>query len=826
MAFDPDEFAKSYTNKKLPELKKEVGTFDVDKFVSERTKSPALDARAILESPEVVRLKGLAEEAGLEKKAEEALATKGEAPKEIFSGGVVSDIFDVVNTLQYGVTGLLKGKSFAEGVKTRQSFSDKDALGDFGLPGIVGGIALDIAVDPLTYIAPVSIVKKVPGATKAIEAGTKSFMATRLGQFLGSKLAYRFGQDPIYRAMDERRIKNIGVGVSNLMDVVRPLTKLDSATQRVIADARKAGKLENLPIELLEKARPAFDELDKLGKEAVEVGLLKAETYEENVGKYIARLYRKHEIPTEGVEKIKTIFAEKKPLRVDLSRFKKRTDIPEDVREAMGEILEAGYPTAKALVQLKNAVENTKFFSEVNTKFAKDVIEEGLELLPSVKTLGSLAGKAVPKPIADSINEIVRVPGAVEKGITKYIVAPFKFSKVILNPPTHARNIISNFILNDFEGLSPARLDIYTQAAKQIATKGDLYQEAKAVGLGVDTFAAQELKSMLTGIETKNLLGKSKEFMNKIADLYQKEEEWAKMAMYIFQKGKGLNPEEALKVAERATFNYAQVTPFIRRVRESLWGFPFATFTYKVTPQVLKTLATKPTKISNIGKIKQSIENLSDLQELEAERATEPQWIRDGFYIKLPAKDKHGRSMYFDMTYIIPFGDLVSGQILERRVSRETGLRETLPEAAAGRLPFINIIKEIGKNQDFRGDKIVRDGDSPEKQSADLFRYLLKVMAPPLIGEQIPGGVTAQGERRPGRIAGILEQSERAAEGKEVFGRTPMFELLRQVGIKLDPVDLELQEQFMDTEQRKALETILKEYGVIREFKRTFIPKD
>ncbi|MEK6877955.1 MAG: hypothetical protein AABY22_00025, partial [Nanoarchaeota archaeon] len=343
-------------------------------------------------------------------------------------------------------------------------------------------------------------------------------------------------------------------------------------------------------LELLTKARPAFDELDKLGKEAVNVGLLSAKIYEENVGSYIARLYKKYEIPKEG---IKIPFAEKKPLRVDLSRFKKRTDIPEEIRASMGEILEAGYPTAKALTQLKGSIENTKFFNEVNTKFAKEIAEEGFERLPAIKTLGALASKYVPKPIADSINEIIRVPGKTERAITKYIVAPFKFAKVILNPATHARNVISNFLLNNFEGLSPARLDVYAQAAKQIATKGNIYQEAKAVGLGLDTFAAQELKFMLMGPETKTLLGKTKEFMNKIADIYQKEEEWAKMAQYIFQKSKGLSPEEAINIAERATFNYAQVTPFIRKMRESLWGYPFATFTYKVTPQVLKTLAIK-----------------------------------------------------------------------------------------------------------------------------------------------------------------------------------------------------------------------------------------
>lgn len=773
-------------------------------------------------------LQETARQAGLGGEAERALATKGEKPKEIFSGGVVSDIFDVLNAAQYGVVGLLKGKSFSEGVKTRQSFTDQDALGNFGLPGVIAGIALDIAADPLTYVAPVSILRKVPGVIKAAQATKQAIIKTRLGQSLGSRFIYRFGQDPVYRAMDEKRIKNIGVGISNLLETVRPITKLDAADQRIIAEARKAGELEQLTPELLEKAKPAFDELDRLGQEAVEAGLLRKETYEENVGRYIARLYRKHEAPEIGKIKVPP-GAEKKPLRIDLSRFKQRKDIPENVREAMGEILEAGYPTAKALVQLKGAVENAKFFREVNTKFAREVIEGGFEKLPDVKTLGELAGKYVPKPIADSINEIVRVRGPAEKVLSNYIVTPFKFSKVVLNPGTHGRNIISNFLLNNFEGLSPTRLDIYAQAAKEIAKKGDIYKEAKNAGLGIDTFASNELRQFLISPEI-DILGKAKNLtktaLNRASNLYQKEEEWAKMAMYIFQRRKGLSPDEALKVAERATFNYAQVTPFIRRVREAVWGYPFVTFTYKVTPQVVKTIGTKPTKISNIGKVKQGIENQADLAELARERASEPNWVRDGFYIKLPVKDKHGRSMYFDMTYIMPFGDLVSGEFLTRDIERETGLRESIGAAAIKKLPFINILKEIGRNQDFRGDKIVRDSDPPEQQAADLFRYLLKVMGPPLVAEQLPGGITKTGERRPGRVAGILEQQKRAEAGEEVFGRAPMFELLRHVGLKVDPVDVELQERFMDAEQKKALRTLLEEYDIIEEFSKPFIPKE
>ena len=305
--------------------------------------------------------------------------------------------------------------------------------------------------------------------------------------------------------MDERRIKNVAVGAQNMLELARPLTKLDTATQQTIMAARKAGQLEGLPADILAKAKPAFDELDKLGKEAVDAGLLDAATYEKNIGKYIARLYTSKELPTEA-SKLKGVF-ESKPLRIALDRFKARKDIPEDVRQAMGEILEAGYPTAKSLVQLKAAVENSKFFTGVAKVFGSDVAQSGFSKLPDVASLGVLRGKNVPDAIASSINEIIRAKSPTEKMLGK-VVSGFKFGKVVMNPATHGRNIASNFLLNDFAGLSPARVDIYARAAKELATKGDLYKEAKAVGLGLDTYAANELKSILTG-QGGNILQKS-----------------------------------------------------------------------------------------------------------------------------------------------------------------------------------------------------------------------------------------------------------------------------------------------------------------------------
>ena len=750
--------------------------------------------------------------AGLQQLAGQAGLTtglpKGEDPKKIFSGGLISDIFDTLNVFQYGVVGLLKGKGFSEGVRTRQSFTDKDSLGDRGIPGLIAGTALDILVDPMTYISPFSILKKIPGVEAGVDVAKTAFSKTRLGSSLGRSFIYRFGQDPVYKELAERSIKNVAVGNRNLLDLAKPLAELSPEAQKAISMARKAGKLSGLPADLLAKAKPAFDELDKLGKQAVEVGLLDAKTYEKNVGSYMARLYRKWEEPAGAIKKV--IFPIK-PKRIDISRFMKRTDIPEAVRTAMGEVLEAGYPTAKGLVQLNKAVENAKFFKEVASKWGSDVVGVGLKQLPETKRLGALSGKAVPLAIFDDIEEIIRIKKPSEAALNK-LIGSWKFGKVVLNPATHGRNIISNFILNSWEGLSPHRIDVYAEAGKELATKGKLYKEAVEQGLGLNTFAAQEIRQMLTGVDNASMLkrlgNKGKQAMNKIADLYQKEEEFAKMAQYIFQKKQGKTAQQAWEIAERATFNYAQVTPFIRRMRESVFGFPFLTFTAKATPQAIKTALKHPTRISNIGKIKTAIENQADLKELQRERASEPEWVRNGFYVKLPMKDKLGRSAYFDLTYILPFGDLITGDIARRTPT------------------FINLAKELGKNKDFFGNKIWRESDSTAKKSADLMRHLIKFAAPTPIAQQIPGGIKPSGERRGGAISRVLEKEKLGIEGGGAQTRTGMQELLRNVGLKIQPVDIEQQEWWYDFEKRKALEALLQESGIINQFNINYIPKE
>jgi len=802
----------------------------LSKYLEADVAAPAPKERKPRKLEQVPALLEEAEKAGLQKEVARRPEI-GEDPKEFWSGGVIQDTFDTLNALQYGVTGVLKGKSFAEGVRTRQSFSDQDALGDRGLPGVVAGIALDIAVDPLTYIAPWTLFRKIPGAVKTTKAALNAAANTRLGNTLGKSFVYRFGQDPVYKVLDERRLKNLGVGTGHVLEAVKPITKLSAKNQQLIGAARKAGKLDELPEELLTASKSLYDEVDKVSKQLVDEGLLKKEVYDETVGTYLPRLYRTKEFKPGPVEELVRIpFADTKPMRIDVARFKKRKDIPDDVREAMGEILEAGYPTAKGLIQMKSALENAKFFKQVNRGFGVDEVTEGFARLPKTERLGELSGKYVPKPIFDSVEEIIKIKTPAQKALGK-VVSTFKFGKVILNPATHARNITSNFILNNFEGLNPATPSgarAYKEAAKIFTKKGKetskWYKEATDQGLGVSTFASQELEAMLNAPELARLGRGAKANLEKIASLYEREEEFAKLAQYVFQRQtKGLSPEEAWKVAERATFNYAQVTPFIRTMRESIFGYPFITFTYKVTPQVAKTIAKRPTKISNIGKAKAGIENLILPEELKEERKYEPDWVRNGFYVALPTKDQYGRRPYLDLTYILPFGDLVAGEFLERPIKRESGLRAGVVESVGRKLAFPSLALDLATNQDFYGDKVFKEGDNIAMQTADMLRHIMRMYLPPMLSDNIPRGYDYKGERKPGNVLRTLQLD--AEQGKKSSTRSLTQELLRNVGLKVYPLDAETQKFFAERQEQRAIQSILKEAGVLGTFDTPYIKK-
>ena len=473
----------------------------------------------------------------------------------------------------------------------------------------------------------------------------------------------------------------------------------------------------------------------------------------------------------------------------------------------------------------KRSINDSFRMLEKNINDARFVKEDLLQTLKDAQ-LGDLAGKYVPQHIADYLQEII-IPA--EKTIGKTLVASFKFAKVIMNPATHVRNIFSNRFLNwwklDMNPLDPRVIAVEAESLKEIFQKGGKWSDmARPYGFDLNTGAVSEMKAILDSSEVStwskgnNLWQKTK---TTLGNIYQAEENQAKLSAFIWTMKKGgISPEQAWKAAESATFNYAQVTPFVRKLRESLFGFPFITFTVKSTPIVIETALKNPGRISVIGKIKQAIESQSDIEQTDRERASEPPWVKDGFYIKLPIKDKEGRSSYFDLTYILPFGDIVSGNFFGRGINRESGTPESFAIAASKNSPFITLVSELAKNQDFFGNKLWLESDSSDKQLGDLMRHLTKTMAPPLVADQIPGGYNSQGVRQQKGFIGLLSPKEKADQQ-----RTIMQELLRSVGAKIQPIDADIQETYQEWNKKKGMQTLLRENGIGNEANIFYLPK-
>ena len=854
MAFNEKEFAKQFTTNSTKssfdvnkfasnfQTTQKQNTFDLGKFTSQFGKSDDIKTSE--------GLYNLASHSGLQKQADQIIKSQsGEKTKEIFSGGFISDIFDVMSAAQYGVTGMLKGKTFSEGVKTRQSFTDKDALGDKGIPGLIGGLILDIAVDPLTYIAPWTLFKKIPGAvkvvklaqelaigkrvTKAIEGTGKTFETleggTQLGKYLGQKFTWMFGADPVFKETFERGLKNTAISTQVIADMGKAVSNLTPETATKLLRRDETGRFARVGIDELQKIlKPdefetvgkLYNKIDSLGGEAVDLGLLSQSKYEENIGQYLKNAYTEY-------EKSKGLFGGGK---VGIKGIKGRVEglTPEKMAE-LGQIDNPAYLLFKSAFDLSKDVENAKLLKEISQKFGTDIAQGGFEKIPAGIKYGQLASKYVPQNMAEYIKEIIppQATGILEQ-FGKDTMGNFKFFKVVMNPATHARNIISNKLLNYWKlGMNPLDPRVIAndiEALKEIAKgTGKWINEAKPHGYNLNTFASQEMKHILD-LPEANLLNKGNKgwqtMKKKLGDIYQSEENFAKLSAFIWNRKKGLGSEAAWKAAESATFNYAQVTPFIRKLRESAFGMPFITFTVKSTPLAIETALKHPQRIGVIGKIKQAIENASDIKETDRERASEPEWVKNGFYIKLPTKDKEGRSAYFDLTYILPFGDLMSGAFFQRGTERKTGLPESGASALMGKSPTLSLIKELAKNQDFYGNKIWKTSDSLKKQTADMMRHISKTFLPPPIASEIPGGYNEKGERQQRGFLGTI--------GKDIKGtqqRNLMEEMLRNIGMKIQPIDADIQETYQEWNKKKALQNLLIENGVLDEFTRTYKPK-
>jgi hypothetical protein len=228
------------------------------------------------------------------------------------------------------------------------------------------------------------------------------------GKQVNRALLYDYRGDlpdtPLYMKSLESMKRHQAVGRVYAVDLGHRLVNLPERTQLAIGDFLRGQDIDLTPAQRT-LAAEARNVLDVLGKQAVDVGLLDAETFFKNVGQYLPRLYTKKEYKSNLSR-----WGLTKPNRFTMSRFLKRKDIPPEIRKELGEIMTPAYPVAKGITQLTHDIQLAKFFNGIAANRKWSLIKE-----PVVDSMG----RKVPYKQPDTYNPITgeKIPG--KKGIRK-----------------------------------------------------------------------------------------------------------------------------------------------------------------------------------------------------------------------------------------------------------------------------------------------------------------------------------------------------------------------------------------------------------------------
>lgn len=524
---------------------------------------------------------------------------------------------------------------------------------------------------------------------------------------------------------------------------------------------------------------------------------------------------------------------------IDAIRYPDRADVLTDSANYLTNLTEA-----QQLSRIKAAEKNARRFGELEqTKKVLEetnltLVREAVDKLESeyadllwqksglldsleMNKMGQLSGKYVSKEVWNALK------GTFEpsKEVGESLVLGFKHLKVVWNPGSHVRNAMSATIQNWWKlGMGPWRMDLYYQANKEF--KRGSKDLAKMRELGFNERSGYMSELMDNYLTNKELVGKTisqqlggkksfwgyaKHLDKMVLNSYGHTDNIAKLAGFKFAKSQGLSDEAAYAQAMAATFNYSEITPFVHQMRRAIWGVPFITFALKALPLTVETLAKAPHRISVFGKARNDLFKAAGV-EGDQEAEAMPKSMRDDMFVmRLPWKDSEGRSMYFDLSYIIPFGSLADGSLLKDPIAAN---------------PVLQLVRELSQNETFAGNKIFKESDDIDTVLADISTHVLKLGLPPPVTDFLPDGYRKKdGERAKSKIGwerALGMNTTDLGAGERTYYQTAF----KTLGLGATPYELNSKESALAYTQTENLTKLLQENGIIKTYASPYLPQD
>jgi hypothetical protein len=603
-------------------------------------------------------------------------------------------------------------------------------------------------------------------------------------------------------------------GAREAQEVAKVLTTGEKGRILTIPEQRYIGRIfrkEVIASPTLQ-AHPKFQELksisnagrkimDKWSSELAKSGIPSAqakETIESNVGRYMARMYR---------TKLKNTGRgfSLKGLRLRLNGLKHRKDLSERVLKELGEIKEPALPAAIRVREISSSLADNKLFNTVaknpewvaNTNLTGNMMQ-----MAKTKSLGALAGKFVVPEIARDINAVM-LARTQSQSIYMKALSAWKYGKVVLNPATHVRNMISNSMLLDLSGTNHIRqTQLMPRAIKEYLNKGKIYQSALEHGAIGGEFVGGEvgiINKFYAGRQGGNLLrwmNVAKIPFQKMGKIYQGEEQLAKLVKFMDVLSKGAPPKVAAREAQKWLFDYTKIPNAVKLAKHVA---PFVTFTYKAIPRVGEAIVNNPMRVYKYYALfnawnQASRKTLGMLpEEFAREKKALPPWLLRSIggvpaNLLMPWKDKHKRTQWLNLEYILPLG--MAPEILQRGVIK--GFVSN---------PFFNIVADLQKNQDFKGKPIIPTGATRAEASRITVDYIYRQLAPSLA----PGLKGTKGWGGGYSFAKIMNSIQKIPDYADRIRTVPSALLDSLAGLKLTPLDVRESEKFKMFDKQRMI---------------------
>jgi hypothetical protein len=527
---------------------------------------------------------------------------------------------------------------------SREDLSFRDLATRGGLEGRTAtalGLAGDIVLDPLNFLAPLKVAQvagrtaRLPqlarrvGLPQAVAAAKETAPAKFLGKHFvtdyGKPEAFVDLQDDYIRGIARRKdeAEAIGKRVAQFSPEDQRVMKewLESSQPGASASASQFQKTLAGPRDrIFEGASQGMKTTGAMGENILDVASDVRDAsigqFREGVtrevfqagpddleGRYLMRLYEEIEEGPGALSELARLRGQPTP------RVRSGTAIPRLPPEKTAHLTRlktAALPAYKGQLLTGRLLETTKFFDDVAETFSKEASEytskqaaaEGFKLVPENAIYGALKNRYIPDALYEDIIKTggTNVPGSLARMWQKGVGA-WKYGKIVLNPATHSRNITGNLILAHMAGLAPWKVHRYVQSARSLAKKDEFYDLAKKHGTFLtDTFVDAELPHVLKTATSfpqlqqgmQGWLGKLKSAGRKAvkapAIAYQSEEQFFKQAFFIDQM------QKAMRKAGKSSLNALSDTQKASFAKSAGKAAEQALFNYRKLPAAIDKL--------------------------------------------------------------------------------------------------------------------------------------------------------------------------------------------------------------------------------------------